>query len=278
MEKDEEPRRKYRLNKKKFTGFLVVLGFITLFIAIAVYSLNNAGAAIAGVATTGQPTDTYEQSAVKSPVTSAKNTEPSDNSEPSGTTQAGGALKGRLIVVDAGHGGFDPGTIAADGTQEDDLNLAIALKLEAELEGQGAKVIMTRKDGNAIAETKEADMAKRSSIIVESHSDIFISIHMNSFNKDTSKSGPLVLFEPGSEKGKALAECVQKSLNDSFGAQGIDRSEDLQVLRSGSQPCILVECGFLSNKEEEQKLKTDDYQQEVAEAICDGAIDFFSIK
>jgi N-acetylmuramoyl-L-alanine amidase len=81
---------------------------------------------------------------------------------------------------------------------------------------------------------------------------------------------------PGSDRGKALAEDVQASLNDALGADGSARSEDLYVLRSGSQPCVLVECGFLSNAEEEQKLQQADYQQQVAKAICDGAVAYLS--
>jgi N-acetylmuramoyl-L-alanine amidase len=124
--------------------------------------------------------------------------------------------------------------------------------------------------------TQIESLQERRNIIEQSGSDIVISIHMNNFEQDPGVSGPIVLFMPGSDRGKALAEAVQASLNDALDVNGSARSEDLYVLRSGNQPCVLVECGFLSNAEEEQKLKQPEYQQKIAKAICDGAAVFLS--
>ena len=134
---------------------------------------------------------------------------------------------------------------------------------------------MTREDDGALADTKDADMAERRRIIMESGSDIVVSIHLNSF-KDSQVSGPLVLFMPGSEQGQKLADAVQQSLNTALEASGSARSESLYILKSGNQPCILVECGYISNEEEERNLMRSDYQQKVAKAICGGLATYFS--
>ena len=144
------------------------------------------------------------------------------------------------------------------------------------LESNGAKVIMTRTNENAIAETKDADMAKRRQIITDSGSDIVVSIHMNAFS-DSSVSGPLVIFMQGSVKGEKLATSIQQSLLDELAPeqQNSARSGDLYILRSGWQPCVIVECGYLSNEKEEQLLVQDDYQRKLAEAICGGINYYF---
>jgi N-acetylmuramoyl-L-alanine amidase len=133
---------------------------------------------------------------------------------------------------------------------------------------------MTRSDDDAIAETKDEDMAERRRIIEESGSDIVISIHMNS-HTDPSISGPLVLFMPGSEQGKALAESIIGCINENLNANGGARSESLYILKSGNQPCVLVECGYMSNALEETSLAREDYQKKIADAISEGAAAFF---
>jgi N-acetylmuramoyl-L-alanine amidase len=99
---------------------------------------------------------------------------------------------------------------------------------------------------------------------------------MNSFPDDPDVSGPLALFMPGSEKGQMLAELIQRQLNKALDSDGEARSENLSVLRNGSQPSVLVECGFLSNEEEEKNLQQETYQQTVVNAICDGIAAFFA--
>jgi N-acetylmuramoyl-L-alanine amidase len=196
-----------------------------------------------------------------------------------GSSAASHALSGRLVVVDAGHGGFDPGASGVDGTREDELNLKVAEYLKAALELHGAQAILTRRDENALAGTKEEDMAERRRIITESQSDIVVSIHMNSYT-DESVSGPLVLFMKGSSRGERLAKCVQNNMIDLLkpDRKNSARADDLYILRSGNQPCVIVECGYLSNEKEMQRLKSADYQQQLADAICQGVIDYFSLE
>lgn len=258
----QQQRRRYRLNKRKLAGALLTLGLTAGFVIIAAVSLAKAGRVAAGMEVSTLP--------------QADATPPKSSGQVTESLATGEALEGCVVVIDAGHGGFDPGAIGSGGVREDELNLAIALKLKAELESRGADVLMTREDENALAENKNDDMAERRQIIEESDSDIVISIHMNDYAEDPDVSGPLALFMPGSEQGKALSEAVQQSLNQSLNADGLARAEDLYILRSGNQPCVLVECGYLSNEEEKHLLQQPEYQQKIAEAICDGAEAFIA--
>lgn len=256
-EQEGQGKRKYRLNKRKFAAAVSVLCFMIAGVVVAVHFLggNNDRGVIAAI-------DPPQKTVTSSPKTSKKATQ---------------GLADKSVVVDAGHGGIDPGASGASGAEEDDINLAVAKLLKAEFENRGASVIMTRSDENAIADTKAEDMEKRRILIHDSGSDIMVSVHMNSFSDD-SVSGPLVLYMDGSEQGKTLADYIQQRLNDELepDSEGTSRSDNLLVLRAGNQPSVLVECGFISNPDEEQKLLTEDYQKKVAKAICDGTEDFFN--
>jgi|AGTN01.1.fsa_nt_gi N-acetylmuramoyl-L-alanine amidase len=258
-------RRKYRLNKKKLVSTLLTLALVAGFLAVAGFSLVKAGVIPAGAGTSVVP----QATGTPLPSQSSGQTE-------SSSPNTGGTLEGKLIVVDAGHGGFDPGAVGVSGAYESTINLAVAQCLKAALEDCGARVIMTREEDVGLGDTQNESLAERRRIIEESGSDIVISIHMNSFKDDPGVSGPVALFMPGSEKGKALAEAMQRALNETLGTDGTARSQSLYVLKSGSQPCVLVECGYLSNEEEESKLQQAEYQQRVAAAICEGAEAFFS--
>ncbi len=254
----KQGRRKYRLNKRKFAGTLTILLLTAALVCAALIILPKK------LAKTVQPdpTETLKLTAT----TMAQTDEPA----------AATPLDELTIVVDAGHGGFDPGAIGAGGTHEDVLNLAIAECLKAQLEKDGAEVVMTRKDENALADNKPGDMAQRGIIIRHAEADAVVSVHMNFFEDDPDVCGPLVLFMPGSDGGKELAESIQESMNTALDSQNTTRSESLDVLKSGSQPSVLVECGFLSNVQEEEKLGQPDYQQSVAESICEGIKAYFS--
>lgn len=240
-------RRKYRFNPKKLGVTLISLGCLAALIALVIQFMGT------------------ERSSAPGSI--------SPSPENSQTIDLGG-LKDKCIVIDAGHGGADPGAIGPSGVQEDDINLKVAQFLQDNLESQGAEVIMTRSDDDAIAGTKDEDMAERRRIIEESGSDIVISIHMNS-HTDPSIYGPLVLFMPGSGQGQTLAENIIECINETLNANGSARSESLFILKSGNQPCVLVECGYISNATEEASLQREDYQKKIADAICEGAAAFF---
>ena len=275
------PGRRYRLNGKKLMGALLAVGFVAAVCVYAAAALKNAangelmvmGDGIPGTTAGVASKATQTSGALGLPEslteTAAANTPPAQTGQTVG-------IDGRVIVIDAGHGGFDPGAIGVGGLHEDDLNLAVARYLKDELEACSVQVMMTREDEDAVAPDKDADMAERRRIIEQSGSDIVISIHMNNYKQDPKVCGPLVLFMPGSDRGKKLAETVQQSLNTALNASGTARSENLYILKSGNQPCVLVECGYLSNEEEERKLGQPDYQKKIATAICEGIRAYFS--
>lgn len=181
------------------------------------------------------------------------------------------------IVIDAGHGGFDAGASGkVTKVREDVLNLAVAKKLERLFEMNGFTVIMTREDDNAIASTKKKDMAMREQVIEETDPDIVISIHMNKY-PDSSVTGPMAFYYEKSEEGKKLAQLIQEQLNEFLDPPKprTFKPENYFMLRHGECPCILIECGFLSNEREEKLLQTDEYQDLCAKAIYKGVAAYF---
>lgn len=190
-----------------------------------------------------------------------------------------------VIVIDAGHGGIDAGTSARDGTAEKDINLAIALKLKEIAEKYPVTAVLTRADGEELLEgydgaggRKLYDMENRMKIIQDSEPDLVVSIHLNSYPQDTSVCGAQV-FYPEAQEGSSkttshdFAESVQDSLRKTFsGSQGREAlsKDGIYLFDNITWPIILVECGFLSNDEECEKLKNDAYQEQMAQAIWDG--------
>lgn len=186
-------------------------------------------------------------------------------------------LSGRTIVIDAGHGGFDPGAVSAGGTKEAEINLYIAQKLQNLLEARGAVVVMTRTEQKALASTKREDMRRRIEILRESDADIAISIHLNKF-KQPQYFGAQTFYMSGSYEGEKLAQSIQRQLILILGRgnrREIKPVKDFLVLKAGNMPTVLVECGFLSNPEEEQLLITGQYQELIASAILLGILDYF---
>jgi N-acetylmuramoyl-L-alanine amidase len=270
---DKKPRRRYRLNGKKLVSTLFMLAAVVAVVVAVTMALKDASAEKASAL--GASASLAEFSSLPDAALDQASLATDVKATPA---PGAGCLAGSTIVVDAGHGGFDPGAIGVSGVREDEINLAVAKDLKTKLEDIGAIVIMTRADENAIGADKDSDMAKRRRIIEESASDIVISIHMNNFKDDPKVSGPLVLFMPGSVKGEALAEVVQKSLNAELDTDGQPRSDNLYILKSGNQPCVLVECGYLSNEKEEEQLRQPEYQKRIALAICAGTVEFLRSK
>jgi len=179
----------------------------------------------------------------------------------------------KVLVIDAGHGGFDGGASGADGTLEKNLNLEIAKKLKAIAEDYGVQVILTREIDEAVAGTKGEDLRQRRKIIEEAGADLTVSIHMNSFPSDKSVYGAQVFYPSELEESKAIAEEVQRSLEleiDDGRERSIMEKNDVLLLRNPAGEIILVECGFLSNDKELIRLKTPEYQSKLAEAIWKG--------
>ena len=186
--------------------------------------------------------------------------------EYSGGAQENIDYEAKTVAIDSGHGGIDPGKISADGILEKDVNLAIASKLKILLEQSGITVIMTR----------AADMKKRCSIINGSKADIAVSIHQNSYVGEASK-GAQVFYYKQSEEGKKLAGIIQKNMIkelDNTNKRVEKPDSAYYMLRNTQVPTVIVECGFLSNREEAYKLNNDEYQQKTAYSIYCGIIEY----
>lgn len=182
-----------------------------------------------------------------------------------------------VIVIDAGHGGFDGGAVGTDtGVVEAELNLSVAKLIADELTSKGCYVVMTRNGPDALAETKKEDMKKRGEIFNLDNVDLVVSVHMNKF-RDRTVQGPMVFYMRGSEEGKKLADTVIHSICENTGRSLRQANpEVLYVLRVPKSPSILVECGFLSNPEDEAKLMTEEYRMQLAKAIADGIMEYFA--
>lgn len=188
--------------------------------------------------------------------------------------------KNRIVVIDAGHGGIDSGAKSPSGTREDELNLKVAQKLNKYLTDHGAIVIMTRDSKEGLSKRKSEDMQKRVAIIKESNPDIVISIHMNKFPQ-TQYYGGQTFYMTGSETGEKLAESIQRVLIENLiegNNRQIKAANNLLILKAGSAPTVIVECGFLSNAKEEILLKTDDYQEKIAWSIYNGIVEYFALE
>lgn len=187
------------------------------------------------------------------------------------------------IVIDAGHGGRDGGAVGkTTGISESVLNLQYALCLKEACEQFGFDVVLTRStmDGlydESAANKKKSEMEKRKNIINNSNADLVISLHMNSFPLSSSE-GAQVFYAKGSEQGFNLAKSIQNSLSKSFeSARDYVTVGDYFVLNYSNIPATLVECGFLSNPEEEKLLQTEEYRKNFCYSILAGVINYFEM-
>lgn len=190
----------------------------------------------------------------------------------------------KVIVIDAGHGGIDNGVVGAAGTKESDFNLTFSKELAQYFTEAGFKVVMTRSDenglyGDATKDFKRADMAERKRIIQEANPDFVISVHANKFPGD-SRRGAQVFFDEFSAGGKALAEYIQTGLNylnnDYTGRSYAALKGDYFMLKCTTNPSVIVECGFLSNAEDEQLLLSEAYRAKLAFAVYSGVVAYLA--
>lgn len=190
------------------------------------------------------------------------------------------------VIVDAGHGGEDGGAVGIDGTNEKDINLDIALKLEKILSFYGFNVIMTRTQDvmtcdeglSTLRERKVSDIHNRFALIEANPDAIFVSVHQNKFD-DPNQNGTQVFYSGNNEKSKLLAENIQATV-----VSALQPSNKRVVKRSGSgiyllyhaqAPAVLVECGFISNLDEVKRLNDDSYRMKTAILIADGILKYY---
>lgn len=187
----------------------------------------------------------------------------------------------KVVVIDPGHGGIDPGKVGVNGSLEKDINLAISMKLKECLLEKGYEVVMTREDGEGLytendVNKKAADMNRRCEIIEGSGAKLTVSIHQNSYT-DADVSGAQVFYYKHSVQGKKLAEILQEQLKDKLDKENnrmCKSNDSYYMLIHTSCPTVIVECGFLSCPGEEARLADEAYQQMIAQAIAEG-IDIF---
>lgn len=194
-------------------------------------------------------------------------------------------VSNKVIILDAGHGKPDEGASGSTGTTEESINLAITKKVQKLLEQSGSTVILTRSDENGIYNQDEdslrnkkvSDIKNRVKIGNESSADIFVSIHLNKIEQ-SQYYGWQTFFKQNNEQSKKLAQNIQQSLNESI--QKENKRETLKI--SGKYiidhveiPTSIVECGFLSNPEEEKLLQQDEYQSRLAWGIYTGIMNYF---
>jgi len=189
----------------------------------------------------------------------------------------------KIVVIDAGHGGQDPGKVGVNNVLEKDINLKIALELKTLLEEQNVKVVLTRDTDEGLNDAdasnkKIQDMTRRVEIIDETSPDLVVSIHQNSYQEESVK-GPQVFYYTHSVQAQTLAEIIQEQLNTDLAIERprmAKANDSYYLLKKTEGTTVIVECGFLSNSEEEQLLNQEDYQKKLAISIKDGIMSYLN--
>lgn len=207
---------------------------------------------------------------------------PVPTASPQASAGPTGPLEGITIALDPGHGGDDGGCVGASGTTEAELNLQVAFALRDALQQQGAQVVLTRNDETVVYQTdsgktrKQQDMAGRMDVIEQARAQLVVSIHMNRYSDAGVRGAQVFYFEEGSA-GQRLARQLQQSLN-SLEEQVKKRnaaSGNYFILKTPQCPSVLVECGFLSNPQEESLLQDAAYQGRLARVLCEGIVAYY---
>lgn len=190
-------------------------------------------------------------------------------------------LFGKVIYIDPGHGGVDPGAMYG-GIMEKNINLEISKKLETKLISLGAIVYLTRYDDydlsvNHTINRKRSDLSRRGNIINQSDCDIFLSIHLNAEDTGTWR-GAQVFYDDTNEKNEEIAKIFQKQFKKTLNSHREYKKTDVLYLQKRiERPGVLLEVGFLSNANDRYLLKQDSYQQKIVTTITNGLLEFFSL-
>jgi len=192
----------------------------------------------------------------------------------------------KTVLLDPGHGGEDPGAVSdISGIKEKDISLKIALYLREILKKEDIEVLMTREEDRLeykpgttnIIQKRKQDLQRRKKMMDEAGADIVVSIHLNKFPQ-TKYYGAQTFYPPESPESQKLAGTIQKALRDivdpSNKRQPLLKKEAIIILKNLKTTTTIVECGFLSHKEEEARLATEEYQKKIAEAIKTGILEY----
>ena len=188
-----------------------------------------------------------------------------------------------VVVLDAGHGGLDPGKVGVDGTLEKDINLSLVYRLKDMLEAADVTVVLTRVGDEGLYQEndtnkKRADMAARCQLIEAQEPDLAVSIHQNSYHEEAVKGAQVFYYEK-SKEGQRLAQILQKGFDRVLGEENTRQAkanDQYYLLLHTSCPVVIVECGFLSNWEEAVKLSDEGYQETLAWAIHLGILQYLN--
>lgn len=192
-----------------------------------------------------------------------------------------------VIIVDAGHGGFDGGASTDDGVAEKGINLNIALYLKEYLNFFGFQVVMTRDTDTStedeglstIRSRKSSDLHNRMTLMKETENAVFVSIHQNHFSMSKYSGAQVFYSKNFSEESSELAQSIQESIVYFIQPQNKRQIKpcgtSVYLIYNAVKPAVLVECGFLSNPEEAEKLKTENYQKQVAFSIATGILNYY---
>lgn len=204
------------------------------------------------------------------------------NADIGGSRATSGDTGQKVVILDPGHGGEDPGAVGTNaGLKEKDINLKIALKVKDLLQKDGFNIIMTREDDRleysegttSVTEKRRQDLTRRKKMMDDSGANIVVSIHLNKF-PEAKYTGAQTFYPPDSPESLKLATDLQNSIRKLVDSenkrQAMLKKDQIIILRELKTPTTIVECGFLSNPDEEKKLATDEYQDKLAGAIADG--------
>lgn len=183
---------------------------------------------------------------------------------------------GAAVIIDAGHGGADSGKIGVNGRKEKDINLEISIKIRKLLSDNGITVRMTRDSDERLADSQTEDLKERTDIINEG-ALLAVSIHQNSYH-DPSISGAQVFYYTGSAEGEKAAAAIQEKLNRAVpgNTKKIRANDSYYILKNTEIPVVIVECGFLSNYAEADKLVDEAWQAGIAEAVSAGIMEYIN--
>lgn len=194
-----------------------------------------------------------------------------------------GEKKKYIVCVDPGHGGTDPGKVGINGQLEKDINLEIAKKLKTYLEASDVTVVLTRDKDMGLYSSgddhkKMADMRKRCQLIGEAKPDLVISIHQNSYHEEAIRGGQVFYYKT-SVRGKQLAQILQERFDYVLGdanKRQAKANDNYYLLLHVKEPIVIAECGFLSNREEAEKLETKEYQDRLAWTLHMGIMEYLN--
>ena len=179
---------------------------------------------------------------------------------------------GKTIVIDAGHGGKDPGAASSRGGNEKGINLEVAQQIAQVLRDKGYRVIMTRNNDEFI------ELEERAAIANRSHADIFVSIHADSSAKSNTNGFTVYVERSSSRASKDLASAIDDRMAQTGISSNGTKKADYRVLTHTGCPAVLIELGYLSNYWEAKQLKNDDMQKRLAYAVANGITDYFKRK